>query len=184
MSPAFFVALLLACTALAGCGGSSYSGPAPQLLVTSAKDLGAIPTNPGILGRDGAYSALFQGTSVWLHGDTFLARADAQNLTLISDSWSFTTDLNAQTGITGFQERPDATGAPTMILPETPAEQAFNQAHNVNNCQAQPCGARWALWPMSITVNPADNTALIFYMLVSAQPGAFNFQIIGTSVAT
>ena len=180
---AFFLVLLLACTA-AGCGGSSYSGPPPQLLVTNAKDLGPIPTNPDILGRDGAYSALFQGASVWLYGDTFIAKADAQNRTLLSDSWSFTTDLNAQSGLTGFQERLDSTGAPTMILPETPAEQAFNQAHNVNNCQAQPCGARWALWPAAIVVNPADNTALIFYTVVSAQPGAFNFQGIGTSVAT
>ena len=55
-----------------------------------------------------------------------------------------------------------------MILPETAAEQAFNQAHNVNNCQATPCGARWALWPGVIVVHPADNSALIFYMLVSA----------------
>ena len=180
----FFVAALLACSAAAGCGDSSYSGPPPQLLVTSIKDLGPIPTNPDILGRDGAYSALFQGASVWLYGDTFIAKADAQNRTLLSDSWSFTTDLNAQSGLTGFQERLDSTGAPTMILPETPAEQAFNQAHNVNNCQAQPCGARWALWPGAIVVNPADNTALIFYTVVSAQPGAFNFQGIGTSVAT
>jgi hypothetical protein len=71
-----------------------------------------------------------------------------------------------------------------MILPETTAEQSFNQLHNVNNCQAQPCGARWALWPSSITVNPADGSALIFYSVISAQPGAFNFQSIGNSVAT
>jgi uncharacterized protein DUF4185 len=152
--------------------------------VAQVNDLGTIPTNPDILGRDGGYSALFQGVSVWLYGDTFIAKPDVQDRTLISDSWSFTTDLNAQDGISGFQERLDSTGAPTMILPETAAEQAFNQAHNANNCQAQPCGARWALWPMSIVVNPADNSALIFYMVVMAQPGAFNFQGIGTSVAT
>jgi hypothetical protein len=143
-----------------------------------------IPTNPDILGRDGAYSALFQGNSVWIYGDTFIAKPDAQDRTLLSDSWSFTVDLNAQTGLSGFQERLDSTGAPTMILPETAAEQAFNQAHNVNNCQAQPCGARWALWPGAIVVNAADNSALIFYSVVSALPGAFNFQGIGTSVAT
>ena len=148
------------------------------------QDLGAIPTNPDILGRDGALSTLFQGQSVWLYGDTFISKADAQSRTLLSDSWSFTKDLNAQSGISGFQERLDFTGARTMILPETAAEQAFNQAHNVNNCQAQPCGARWALWPGSIVVNPMDNSALIFYMVVSAQPGAFNFQGIGNSVAT
>jgi hypothetical protein len=99
------------------------------------------------------YSALFQGHSVWLYGDTFIAKANAENQTLLSDSWSFTTDLSAQGGITGFQERLDSAGAPTMILAETPAEQAFNQAHNINNCQAQPCGARWALWPSSIVVS-------------------------------
>ncbi|HMD97937.1 MAG TPA: hypothetical protein VKM93_11500 [Terriglobia bacterium] len=120
---------------------------------------------------------------MWSYGDTFLAKPDSQNRTLISDSWSFTSDLNAQGGIGGFQERLDSVGAPTMILPETPDEQAFNQAHNVNNCQEQPCGARWALWPSSIVVNPSDNSALIFYMLVSTQPGDFNFRGIGNSVA-
>ena len=170
---------------IAGCNifSSGPSGPPPALFVAQVKDLGPIPTNPDILGRDGGYSALFQGYSVWIYGDTFIAKADAQDRTLLSDSWSFTTDLNAQTGLSGFQERLDSTGAPTMILPETPAEQAFNQAHNVNNCQAHPCGARWALWPSAIVVNPADNSALIFYMVVSAQPGAFNFQGIGNSVA-
>jgi Domain of unknown function (DUF4185) len=120
---------------------------------------------------------------VWLYSDTFLAKPDAQDRTLISDSWSFTTDLNAQDGISAFQEQLDSTGTPTMILPETATEQAFNQAHNVNNCPAQPCGARWALWPSAIVVDPADNSALIFYMVVSAQSGAFNFQSIGNSVA-
>ena len=156
--------------ALSGCSlyPSPSHGPAPAVSIVQAKDLGVVATNSDILGRDGGYSALFQGQSVWLYGDTFIAKPDALNRTLLSDSWSFTTNLNAQGGITGFQERLDSTGAPTMILPETPAEQAFNQAHNVNNCQAQPCGARWALWPSSIVVNPADNSALIFYMVVSA----------------
>jgi hypothetical protein len=177
---------LLLIFGLSGCSvyPSPSSGPPPALSIAMAQDLGAIPTNPDILGRDGGYSALFQGSSVWLYGDTFIAKPNAEDQTLLSDSWSFTTKLNAQNGITGFQERLDSTGEPTMILPLTPAEQAFNQAHNINNCQAQPCGGRWALWPSSIVVNPADNSALIFYMVVSAQPGAFNFQGIGTSVAT
>jgi hypothetical protein len=171
---------------LSGCGfgPSPSAGPPPTLSIATVQDLGVIPTNPDILGRDGGYSALFQGNSVWLYGDTFIAKANSEDRTLLSDSWSFTTNLIAQDGITGFQEVLDSSGAPTMILPETPAEQAFNQAHNINNCQAQPCGARWALWPSSIVVNPADNSALIFYMVVSAQPGNFNFQGVGSSVAT
>ena len=162
---------------------SSNSGSPPSGTVVKAVDLGTIPTNPDILGRDGAYSALFQGYSVWLYGDTFLAKPNAENRTLISDSWSYTTDLNAQDGITGFEERLDSAGAPAMILTETPAEQTFNQAHNGNPCQQQPCGARWALWPSSVVTDPASNHALVFYMVVYAQLGNFNFQGMGGSVA-
>jgi hypothetical protein len=163
-----------------GCGSN---GPPPALKIVSVNDLGTIPTNPDILGRDGALSTAFQGYSVWLYGDTFLAHPNAEARTLISDSWSFTTDLNAQGGIAGFQERLDSSGAPSMILDETPAEFAFNQAHNGNPCQVQPCGARWALWPSSMVTDSVNNQALVFYMLVSALPGNFNFQGVGNSVA-
>jgi len=167
---------------ISGCG--SLSGLSPSLSIVSVQDLGTLPTNSDILGRDGGYSALFQGHSVWLYGDTFLANPNADDFTLISDSWSYTSDLTAQSGISGFQEPLDSAGAPAMLLPETPAEQAFNAAHNVNNCQQQPCGARWALWPESIVVDPNTGHALVFYMLLSALPGGFNFQSVGSSVAT
>jgi Domain of unknown function (DUF4185) len=171
---------------LSGCSiyPAPSSGPTPAVSMVTAQDLGVIPTNADILGRDGGGSALFQGHSVWLYGDTFIAKPNAEDQTLLSDSWSFTTDLNAQSGITGFQEQLDSASAPTMILPLTPTEEAFNQLHNINNCQAQPCGARWALWPGTIVVNPGDGSALIFYMVVSAQPGNFNFQGTGNSIAT
>jgi hypothetical protein len=176
----FCLGLVLA-TGLSGC--NSNPGPPPALTVVKTTDLGIIRTNPDILGRDGAYSALFQGYSVWLYGDTFLAQPNAEGFSLISDSWSFTSDLNAQGGITGFQERLDSAGAPTMILPETPEEQKFNAAHNGNPCAEQPCGARWALWPSSIVTDTSRNQALVFYMVVYAQPGNFNFQSMGNSVA-
>lgn len=163
------------------CG--STQGPPPALRIVAVHDLGTIPTNPDILGRDGAVSARFQGYSVWLYGDTFLANPNADGRGLISDSWSFTSDLNAQDGISGFQERLDPSGAPEMILPETSAEFAFNQAHNGNPCQVQPCGARWALWPSSIVTDSVNNRALIFYMVVYSLPGTFNFQAVGNSVA-
>ena len=155
----------------------------PNLVVVSATDLGTLQTTSKILGRDGGYSGVFQGNSVWLYGDTFLASPDAEGRTLISDSWSFTSNLQALGSTTGFQERDDTVGAPTMILAETPQELAFDAAHSGNPCQMQPCGARWALWPSAIVADPAGNRALIFYMLVSAAPGNFNFQGLGTSVA-
>jgi hypothetical protein len=175
--------LLLSAAAFEAMGCNNVSVVSPGPTVVSATDLGTIPTNPDILGRDGGYSALFQGVSVWVYGDTFLAKPNAENFTLISDSWSYTSSLNAQNGISGFTEPLDSAGAPEMLLPETPAEQAFNAAHNGNNCE-QPCGARWALWPASVVVDPATGRALVFYGLVHAQPGDFNFQGIGSSVAT
>src|SRR5271156_954540 len=174
---------VLSVLGIAGCN-IYWSGPPPALSIAQVQDLGPIPTNPDILGRDGGYSALFQGYSVWLYGDTFLAKPNAQDFTLISDSWSYTSDFNAQNGITGFQQPLNSAGAPTMILPETPAEEAFNAAHNSNNCQEKPCGARWALWPSSIVVDPVAGHALVFYMLVYSLPGNFNFQAVGNSVAT
>lgn len=174
--------ILFLAAVVPSCG--SNPGPPAALTVVSTTDLGTIPTNPDILGRDGAFSTLFQGYSVWVYGDTFLAEANADGRTLISDSWSYTLNLSAQDGISGFQERLDSAGAPEMILPETAAEYAFNQSHNGNPCQVQPCGARWALWPSTILRNTASNQALVFYMVVYALPGSFNFQGAGSSVAT
>jgi hypothetical protein len=177
------VTLLLLLVFVLSCSSNSNPGPPAALTVAKVTDLGTLPTNPDILGRDGAYSALFGGYSVWIYGDTFLANPNAEGFTLLSDSWSYTTDLNAQDGISGFQERLDSVGAPTMILQETAAEQTFNAAHNGNPCAEQPCGARWALWPSSIVTDTTANQALVFYMVVYAQPGAFNFQSWGSSVA-
>jgi hypothetical protein len=176
--------LLLSIAGLSACslypGGNS--GPPPSLAVVEANDLGTFGTNPKILGRDGGYSGIFGGFAVWIYGDTFLANPNVQGQTLISDSWAFTPDLNATAGITGFQEREDSSGAPTMLLQLTATEQAFNAAHQGSSCE-QPCGARWALWPGAIVADPARNRALVFYQLVSAAPGNFNFQTAGYSVA-
>jgi hypothetical protein len=70
-----------------------------------------------------------------------------------------------------------------MLLTNTPAEAAFNAAHSSSNCQAAPCGARWALWLAAVVVDPASGHALAFYQLNFAQPGNFNFHSLGSSVA-
>jgi len=166
---------------MSGCGSS---GPPASLAVVQTADLGTIGSNAEILGRDGGYSGMFAGNSVWVFGDTFLAKPNAEGETLISDSWTSTTDLNAAHGITGFHEREDAAGAPTMLLSFSAAEQAFNAAHQGNPCRQQPCGARWALWPGAVVGDTARGRALVFYQLVAAQPGNFNFAAVGYSVAT
>ncbi|HXW57261.1 MAG TPA: DUF4185 domain-containing protein [Candidatus Cybelea sp.] len=177
--------LLLSAFAFTGCSlyPSGGSGPAPDLRVAQVTDLGPILLNPKVVGRDGGYSGVFAGYSIWVFGDTFLASPNAEGETLISDSWAFTADLSASGGITGFQERQDSSGAPAMLLQLTAAEQAFNTAHQGNPCQEEPCGARWALWPGAVVDDPARHRALVFYQLVSAQPGNFDFHAVGYSVA-
>jgi hypothetical protein len=170
----------LASLGMLGCGAS---GPPASLAAVQTTDLGVIGSNPEILGRDGGYSGTFAGNSVWVFGDTFLANPNADGQTLISDSWESTTDLNATAGITGFQAPEDSAGAPAMLLSYTASEQAFNAAHQGNPCQQQPCGARWALWPGPVVADTARNRALIFYQVVMAQPGNFNFAAVGYSVA-
>jgi hypothetical protein len=171
----------LAILGMLGCGAS---GPPASLAVVQTTDLGVIGSNPGILGRDGGYSGTFAGNSVWVFGDTFLANPNADGQTLISDSWESTTDLNATAGISGFQTPEDSAGAPAMLLSYTATEQAFNAAHQGNPCPQQPCGARWALWPGPVVADTARNRALVFYQVVMAQPGNFNFAAVGYSVAT
>jgi hypothetical protein len=181
--------LLGSCIALgiSGCGqsssGSSGSGSPPQLQVASATDLGTLPTNPDIIGRDEAYSAKFQGYSVWLYGDTALAKPDASSRTFLSNTWSYTTDLDATNGIAGFQERLDSVGSPSMLIQETPDELSFNLAHYGDSCQAgTSCGERWAVWPSSIMTDPVTNNALVFYT-VQLIDSTGTFTGMGSSVA-
>ncbi len=58
--------------------------------VAQVTDLGPIKTNRDIMGRDGGSSALFQGHSIWLYGDTFLEKPDALGRGLVSNTWSYT----------------------------------------------------------------------------------------------
>ena len=81
------------------------AGPPAAVSVVQATDFGTIATNPKIVGRDGGYSGVFGGYAVWAFGDTFLANPNAEGQMLISDSWVYTSDCNAQDGIGGFQER-------------------------------------------------------------------------------
>lgn len=173
---------------LSACGGGSSSDPPPSsgalgnALSVQATDLGTASTNPDILGRDEAYSAAFQGYSVWLYGDTALQKPDASGRTFLSNTWSYTSDLDASHGITGFQERADSAGSPSMLLQETPDEYSFNLEHYGDTCQVQPCGVRWAIWPSTIITDPVSTHALVFYTVQSVDQYG-KFQGVGGSVA-
>lgn len=187
------VVSLLAGALISGCGGESSSAGPPHpatsgslsaALSVQPTDLGTLPTNPDITGRDEAYSASFQGYSVWLYGDTGLRNNDASGRNFISNSWSYTSGFDGPPTSAQFEERLDSVGAPTMLLQETPDEYSYDIAHYWSNCTSSDpdCGARWGIWPSAMVTDPAAAYGLVFYMLEWLDPyGGFTEQ--GTSVA-
>ena len=175
----FFFAACLSVPAAAAC---RREPPPPDLQVLSAQEMGVMEQSELIQGRDGGQSAVLWGRSVWLFGDTVVNVPDVEGETWHHNSFSFTQDLDASDGITGFVERLDAAGAPAYILAPTPEEAAFNAAHRGDGCQ-DPCGARWAVWPGTPVFDAARDRALLFYGLIYAEPGDFNFRGVGQSLA-
>ena len=178
------LALLLAACGSEGGDGPADAGTGPAAVsVVANRDLGSIETAPTIRGRDGGYSGVFAGRSVWLYGDTFLQSPGEDDRNFLSNTWSWTDDFAAEDGILPFSEAEDGTGAPTEFLPHTEEEWAFNRAHLGENCQEAPCGARWALWPGPLVADPERDRALVFYQKVYAEPGSFNFYGVGHALA-
>lgn len=163
--------------ALAGCGEDA------GVVVRSAKEVAVLEQSSLIAGRDGGASGLLWGRSVWAYGDTVLTAEDEVGSSWHHNSFSFTSDLDASDGITGFAERPDATGAPLHLVAPTAEEEAFNAAHRGDPCAETPCGARWAAWPGRPVFDEERNRAIIPYGLVYAEPGAWNFHGVGQSFA-
>jgi hypothetical protein len=183
------IAGLLAGAILCACGGGS-DGPPPTGSLSSslhvqAQDLGTLPTNPDITGRDEAYSASFQGYSIWVYGDTGLQKKDVSGRNFLSNTWSYTSNFNGPPIAANFQERLDSVGSPTMLIQETPDEYSYDIAHYWDNCQQSTdpnCGARWGIWPSVMITDPVTGYGLVFYMLESIDPVG-NFTEQGTSVA-
>ena len=148
-----------------------------------AKEMGTLEKMPGVQGRDGAVSALLWGRSVWDFGDTVLDVNDVNGENWHHNSFAYTSDLDARDGLTGFEQRTDDAGAPVYFLAPTDDEWAFNHAHLGDSCAEPPCGARWAVWPGTMVFDEARDRALIFYSLIYAEPGDFNFHGVGNSVA-
>lgn len=177
------VPVLVATLVSGGC-----SEPKPAFVVQSTRELGTLEQAPVIKGRDGGYSGLVGTRSVWLYGDTILARPGEDGTAWRHNTWSMTSDLDASDSITGFSEDNDGKGVPREFFPQTAAEAAFNRAHSEaiagkDGCAA-PCGARWALWPGPLVFDVARGRALIVYTKIYGEPGEWNFRSVGTGIAT
>jgi hypothetical protein len=167
--------------------GACKQPPAPAFRVVQARELGPLPQPAVIKGRDGGYSGLFAGRSVWMYGDTVLAQAGEDGTGWRNNTASLTSDLAAADGIGGFSEETDGKGAPRELFPQTADERAFNEAHSEvlrgAACE-KPCGARWALWPGPLVDDAARGRALVVYNEIYGEPGDWNFHSVGTGIAT
>ncbi len=159
--------------------GCRPTGP----VVRSAEEQGLVEPRPTVQGRDGGSSTRVWGRSIWTYGDTVLNIPDVDGTNWHHNSYATTEDLDASDGIGGFSEPLDAAGAPEYLIPPSETEYSFNMAHLGEDCAEAPCGARWAVWPGEPLWDEGRQRALIFYGLIYAEPGAFDFEGRGSSVA-
>lgn len=156
--------------------------PDPGVVVLGTRDLGPLETTDAVRARDGGYSERFGDRTVWLYGDSILSLEGEDGEAWRDNTWSWSTDLDASDGVTGFDEPVDGLGAPVEFFPETAEEAVFNEAHKGDDCE-DPCGARRILWPMDAVYDAERDRVLVFYDKIYGEPGEWNFYSIGYGVA-
>jgi hypothetical protein len=145
--------------------------------------MGIITQDSLVQGRDGTYSALIDGRSVWAFDDTALKQNNASGTNFFSNSVSWATNLDASGGITLNGNYLDSSGAPAQFMPFLPWETAYNTAHNSNSCTADPCGANIAIWPGPVVPDPARNRVLFFFGEIWRSPTYSGWINMGEGVA-
>lgn len=140
------------------------TAPGPE--VAHATQLSAVSQAATITGRDGGDSARLFGRTIFAFGDTVLAMPDAAGKQWHHNSISWTFDVNASDGITGFVEPLDAAGAPAYYIPASPFEQAYNDLHFAEMCSTAPCNSRWAVWASAPIWDAEQNVAFIPYAVL------------------
>lgn len=183
--PAFclLVNLMLVFTAgVAFAGQDPAPPPAPR--VVSVTSLGAVKQNKVIYGRDGTFSALIDGKSVWTFGDTPMSVPGTLGNYWDDNSLSWTTNLDASHGINLNHDQVDSTGAPAEYLPYLYWEREYNYEHDKNHCTVKPCGAEFAMWDGPVINDPARKRALFYYYeLYRGVPGMQGWQTVGGGIA-
>ncbi len=167
---------MLAPSWLVACGAQ----PPPELRI-QVRELGPLTFAPAIRGRDGGYSALMGDAVVFTFGDTALETPAADGERWRSSTWCYTLGSDASDGLSGLSDALDELGAPLEFLPFTAEEAAFNRQHNRPELGEQR--RRIALWPGPVVVDPRTGEALVFYGKLLCGSGAWDFTLIGHSLA-
>lgn len=162
----------------------SDSGSAPPVPpVLSVTPLGTVIQNPDIYGRDGTFSALVSGASLWTFGDTPMSVPGKEGDNWDDNSMSWTTNLDASHGIDLDQDLLDYTGAPEEYLPYLPWETKYNYQHDNHHCTVKPCGAEFAMWDGPVVHDPARQRVLFFYYELWRSPTKPGWTSVGSGIA-
>lgn len=189
MSRARAVTTTLAVAALMAVGAPRPSfagteqGPPPIPPVESVTAVGSVAQNPVIDGRDGTFSTLFQGRSIWTFGDTSMSVPGVHDTHWDDNSMSWTTNLDASQGIDLDHDWVDSTGAPAEFLPYTKQERRYNYTHDSRHCTASPCGAEFAMWPGPPVADTANDRVLYFYGEIWRAPNYPGWKSVGVGIA-
>ena len=168
-------------TAIPVMAANSGVPPIPQVL--SVTPLGTVVQNPVIYGRDGTFSALINGQSVWTFGDTPMSVPGIEDNFWDDNSLSWTGNLDASHGITLDHDLLDSTGAPAEYLPYLSWERQYNYEHDKNHCTADPCGAEFAMWDGPVVPDPARRRVLFFYYELWRSPTITGWKTVGSGIA-
>jgi hypothetical protein len=152
-----------------------------EATVGRVRDLGRVRFLPVIRGRDGGYSARFDGRSVWVFGDSPINATSVDGSRWRSATWGWTGNFDATRGV-ALTEPVDRKGTPGQFLPFTSAELSYNTLHDRPSLPDSQ-QSRWRVWPGPIVVDPRNGRALIFYSKVMAHNGPWAFEAMGASIA-
>jgi len=180
----FVLAVLMTFFILGVARAGQDPGPPAMPKVVSVTELGTVKQNKVIYGRDGTFSALIDGKSVWTFGDTPMSVPGVLGNYWDDNSLSWTTNLDASKGIDLNHDLLDSTGAPAEYLPYLPWERKYNYEHDNNHCTVKPCGAEFAMWDGPVINDPARNRVLFYYYeLYRGVPGMKGWDTVGAGIA-
>ena len=180
-----FLTIMAAAGLALSCSTAFAQAPIPT--VVSAVAMGPITQNPLIVGRDGTWSAVINNRSEWAFSDTKIGNAQSDHL--ISNSRSWTTNLNASNGIDLTGDYTDANGNITEDFPFTSDETTFNDANNgKSGCTINTdptCGQQYAIWSAPIVNAPSSSgyEGYFFYKLLMRGGSLPNRVIVGVGIA-
>ncbi len=180
---AILMGLLALSTPSARAEAPGRSAPPPIPPVLSVTELGSVAQNPVIEGRDGTWSALVGGRSIWTFGDTVLSVPGESGDGWDNNTLSWTTDLSASDGIGLDHDLLDSTGAPAEFIPYLDWERVYDERHDPQHCTADPCGAEFAMWGGPVVNDPVRHRVLYVYDEIWRVAGQFGWRNVGTGIA-